>query len=401
VSSPKGGFPGPLSPDTPPGRGRRRFMPHSKETIRAHGQILVDFANAKNSDEACFTYFQNIKNFLDFSPNYDEQIKNNFPCKSSFIESFNVDEMELLELYLKQKLKIRSLNTQFQMIGYILEGCDSQNKKLLLLRCYPEGDLVNGDIDVSVRYEGPYAYSFEELRNEIEGSLNPNLHKHINELMKIGQSIDNLESKLSESRFKEIYDISKQYKTILDLHEQIKKLQNNYKSILEMIIDGKPLKEIPLLVNEFKTIYDASKMKPTKLIAGRDSFEEIPLIDETNYIKNKINKGWLTELQKEFVYWMVEFFRERHNRKYLKKCLYCGNFFIAGRIDHRIKFCNECSPKSKMSKEARRKYQQEYRRKKRQEKFAIEREARINNLMKRTGFSRTEVIEIIEADSKL
>jgi hypothetical protein len=400
VSSPKGGFPGPLSPDTPPGRDRRRFMPHSKETIRAHGQIIVDFANAKNSDEACFTYFQNIKNFLDFSPNFDEQIKKNFPCKSSFIESFNEDEMELLELYLKQKLKIRSLNTQFQMIGHILEGCDSQNDKLLLLRCYPEGDLANGEIDVSVRYEGPYAYSCEELMEEIEGSLHPDVPKHINELMKIGQSIHGLRSKIPENRFKEIYGISKRYKKILDLHEKIKEIQNDYRNILEMIIEGAFLFEIPPLAQKFKTICDVSKMK-TNLIAGRDRFEEIPLNDETNYIRNKNNRGWFIELQDEFVHWMVEFFRQRNNRKYLKKCAHCGNFFIAGRIDDRIKFCNECSPKSKMSKEARRKYQQEYRRKKRQEKTAIEREARISNLMKKTGYSRTEVIEIIEADSKL
>jgi hypothetical protein len=72
VSSPKGGFPRPLSPDSSPGHDRKRVMPHSKETIRKHGQILVDFANAKDTNEACFEYFSNIQSFLDFSPKFLE-----------------------------------------------------------------------------------------------------------------------------------------------------------------------------------------------------------------------------------------------------------------------------------------------------------------------------------------
>jgi hypothetical protein len=54
-----------------------------------------------------------------------------------------------------------------------------------------------------------------------------------------------------------------------------------------------------------------------------------------------------------------------------------------------------------MTSEERRRYQRDYRKKKRLEKLAIEREARIENLMKETGYSRKEVIEIIEADQKI
>jgi hypothetical protein len=102
-------------------------MPHSKETIRAHAQILVDFANAENTDEACFAYFKNIQSFLGFSPKFDKQIKKNFPCMSSFTESMSEAEKELLELVLKEKLKLSFLNNQFDMIGYTLEGYDPQN----------------------------------------------------------------------------------------------------------------------------------------------------------------------------------------------------------------------------------------------------------------------------------
>jgi hypothetical protein len=403
VSSPKGGFPGPLSPDTSTGRYRRRVMPHSREKTRAHGQILVDFANAKNTDQACFAYFNNIQRFLDFSQIFNEQIIDNFPSMGSFLESINETEKELLELILKEKSEIRSLNHQFEIIGYTLESYDPQNSNLSLSQIHLEGGVFNGEPDVTVTKEGPFVYSLEELEelmDEIEGSLHPDIPQNINDLMKIGQSIYDLKQKISENRFREIEGISKQYKNIIDLHERIRIIQNDYGSILEMIIEDTPLNEISNLAQKFKTIYDTAMMTTTKINAEKDLIEEIPLIDEANYVRNKMNRGWFIELQNEFVYWMVEFFRERHNRKYIKKCPHCGNFFIAGRIDHRIKFCNECSPKSKMSKEARRKYQQEYRRKKRQEKLAVEREARINNIIE-IGFSRKEAIEIIEADSKL
>jgi ferredoxin len=90
-----------------------------------------------------------------------------------------------------------------------------------------------------------------------------------------------------------------------------------------------------------------------------------------------------------------------NDRKKLKRCNRCDQFFPAKKADARIKFCSSCSPKSKMSKERRREYQRKWRQKKKQEKLAIQREARIKNIMKRSGYSREEVIEIIEADSMM
>lgn len=85
----------------------------------------------------------------------------------------------------------------------------------------------------------------------------------------------------------------------------------------------------------------------------------------------------------------------------LKKCHNCGKFFETNKIDERIKYCEVCSPKSKWSKEKSAKYMREtYRPRKKQEKLAKEREARINRIMQ-AGWSREEAEEIIEADSKV
>jgi hypothetical protein len=100
-------------------------------------------------------------------------------------------------------------------------------------------------------------------------------------------------------------------------------------------------------------------------------------------------------------YAFFEFFQNNRNFNRIRLCQKCNLFFITQKIDRRIKYCSICSPKSKMTSEERRRYQRDYRKKKRLEKLAIEREARIENLMKETGYSRKEVIEIIEADQKI
>jgi hypothetical protein len=387
-------------------------MPHSKETIRAHGQILVDFANAKTTDVACRYYFKNISNFFSFSPSFFLLIQKQFPFLYSFLSSINSADKKAIELINEKEFLLEVLEKPFSGALYAIKECSPKNNSLILaeLDVSEDGFFEKGQVPVSMPIDKIREWNGKEqilLYQPIKSDKGePNAKPIIfidcvNDLMKNADELDKLKSKIPQKRLQELNNLREPYIDIHILHRRIEKLQNDYRNILDRIIEGAPLNEIPTLAEKFKTIYDVSKMKTTKLIAGRDSFEEIPLIDETNYIRNKINRGWFIELQDEFVHWMVEFFRERHNRKYIKKCPYCGNFFIAGRIDHRIKFCNECSPKSKMSKEARRKYQQEYRRKKRQEKFAIEREARINNIMKKTGYSRKEVIEIIEADSKL
>ncbi len=77
----------------------------SKETIRKHGQILVDFANSENTDEACLSFFSNIQDFLSFSPGFDEHIKKVFPFLSPYTEPMNETEKKILELILKEKKK--------------------------------------------------------------------------------------------------------------------------------------------------------------------------------------------------------------------------------------------------------------------------------------------------------
>ena len=86
-----------------------------------------------------------------------------------------------------------------------------------------------------------------------------------------------------------------------------------------------------------------------------------------------------------------------NERGKLKQCSKCDKFFITSNNDSCIKFCQDCSPKSEKSNEKNAEYQRKYRLKKKQEKF----EARIENLMQRSGCTREEAIGYIEADSMM
>jgi hypothetical protein len=98
---------------------------------------------------------------------------------------------------------------------------------------------------------------------------------------------------------------------------------------------------------------------------------------------------------------LVEFLKQPKNKKLLHICNMCNKFFISQKDDSRIKYCSSCSPKSKISRERKNELQRIWRQKKKQERLEIQREARIENLMKRVRCSREEAIEYIEADESM
>lgn len=82
----------------------------------------------------------------------------------------------------------------------------------------------------------------------------------------------------------------------------------------------------------------------------------------------------------------------KNEREKLKQCSKCDKFFIASKNDSRIKFCMDCSSKSKRSKAKNAKYQRQYRLKKKQAK----REAQIILFMDNLDCTREKAIELIE-----
>ncbi len=224
------------------------------------------------------------------------------------------------------------------MLGYRFEGCDPKNKTLLLATVVYEGGIFEGEPDVTMTVDGPYPMTIDEIRDEMddmEGSLHPDVLRHINELMEVSQSIFNLKSEIPENRVEELYDISKKYQEVFDLHKKIKKIQKAYRDILESIIEGSPLNEISQLDEFIKGYYDGPT---TKLSIDDDCLMQIPSINENNYLKIESIRGWGHTLQSELAYVIVRYFFDSQSRKFLRKCEECRKFYVSKTLA-RSKYC--------------------------------------------------------------
>jgi hypothetical protein len=91
----------------------------------------------------------------------------------------------------------------------------------------------------------------------------------------------------------------------------------------------------------------------------------------------------------------------KDNRIKLRLCDHCKKFFVASKADLRIKFCSDCSPKSKKTKAEKAEYMKQYNIKKKQDRISQEREAKIIHYIDNLDCTREEAIKIIEADAMM
>jgi len=163
----------------------------SKEHIKKLGTILVDFANAETTDEACIAYFRNIKTFLSFSPDFVERLEKVFPLKTSFYAPLNQIEFKLLNLISEKVRQIGSLDSQIGYIGYRLEDCNYKNNTLLLLQYHEEGGFCEGEPDFITTYDGPFPVPIDDIKDEIQNICHPDILGHIEELLDTDRQIHN------------------------------------------------------------------------------------------------------------------------------------------------------------------------------------------------------------------
>ena len=123
------------------------------------------------------------------------------------------------------------------------------------------------------------------------------------------------------------------------------------------------------------------------------------LFDSDEYFRNP-PKNSFNEFITSIVGYSLTNFLLNDKLAKLKKCHGCDKFFKASKNDKRIKFCPDCTSKSRKSKDERAEYQKQYRLKKKQDSTAQEREAKIMNYIDKLGCTREEALDIIEADSK-
>ena len=164
------------------------------------------------------------------------------------------------------------------------------------------------------------------------------------------------------------------------------------------IIDHKDISKIVGLLN-FLSIGGQLFRSEYSIEKSKDGQNEI--VKEKNiYYPLYQNLSFGLFLGSAVSYSLTEFLIKSDRRK-LNRCERCNEVFISNKNDKRIKYCPVCSPKNKWTKEQNAEYHRNWRKVQKEKERKIKFEARIDNLMKRTGYSREEAIEIIEADSMM
>jgi hypothetical protein len=261
----------------------------------------------------------------------------------------------------------------------------------------------------------PYTISMSKVEQTMSISENkprkwelikPEIINELKKLIKIGRVKSKILQKISEERYSELKNLTKAYIDIGVIHDHISRYQNDLRTTLNAIIEGKNLYNNKIFENYLAQYSSGSKIDIILQPDGSFSYDSDFLKEEKYYLENTPfifdpifeDSGYASH-SLAVAYCLIEFVLNYDRRK-LKKCSYCNEFYIQAKLYPKQKYCSNCSSKSKMSKEKRREYQRNYRQKKREQERALQREARIKKFVN-AGWTRKEAEEIIEADSMM
>jgi hypothetical protein len=344
-SSPKGGFPGPLSPDTPTGRFRRMVVKKAK--VEGFDTLFIKYANYPLMESA-----EPLNNFIEEFEKY------------LFIPK---DMWSALKVLVAILIKIAEMDNADEACNYM--------KQIISERKSVYGKLVLESIFKYVYGYPPDLSTVVTLSHHCEKSCGVRIERK-RALGRARFSSQNQPKcfQCDHLYFKYILTKifqNKEYSQIIGFKHFINQSEIVFKTSAEIINDpaGSPYKQ--------------------RLIRAPIWHGPIRMnLDFGAFIRALISQNL-----REFLI--------NDNRMKIKLCGHCGIFFVASKVDQRIKYCQNCSPKSKMSKEVRNKYQKKRYWKLKGEKLAKEHEAKISNYMDKLGCTRKEAENIIKADSNL
>ena len=411
-----------------------------KENLKIYGQIVEDFVNSQDSDEAYLSIIQGIPKAFNFSSDFTEKALKHFPSlkriASNLNENLSEKEMELLKLYPKYYGYRGLIAAQIHRLMLDFEGYDHEKGKFVVFsEIDPEGKDIYIDINFDEKNKRKFLEQFEKYKPseslfKLWQKDNQELLETVKKYRELSLKINELSKAISEvghSKFKKIYECK-----CIEGHDKIMFLQKTLQIILKKIMKRKSLNK-SIYINDILEIYN-DRYKKYLVIDSDDTFSyQTRFPEEEKYIRSfdiieeneerlasgefEGDKSWerywksnpndqikarhLNMYHYDFIFIFIEFMRLSNQKNLANICNMCSKFFISQKDDSRIKFCPSCSPKSKMSREKKNELQRKWREKQKQKKLAIQREARIENLMKRTGYSKEEVIEIIEADESM
>jgi len=330
---------------------------HQNDALaKQHGKLLVDFANAEDTDEACLSFLSNIPTLFSATHKAVDQIKKTFPLLGSGSGLPGGSDQELLELLLEKKRLIAELNERFSEINYAIDDYDPLKSTLSLMSLdwergavdpLQEGETLDTEnfdnggflqtfkmLGLSI-VDGPVTIKIDAIKEEVETRMGANTLAQINQLARVGHTISELMTGADKERFNDLNTISEESQKIIKLHKKIENIQTECKKLLNPVIAGHSLNQNPAL-SHFLAIYNDMQINRIT-IGDNDGLIQVLPINENIFLDVKEIGDWYDVLLHTLAYCVVGFFESRRAKKNLRNCLQCEKYFIAKQGNQ--KFC--------------------------------------------------------------
>jgi hypothetical protein len=320
-------------------------------------QFIIDFANAQGTENAVLSCFRNLENHFNFSTDFYEMAKNLFPSINVISILLNDNDKKLLEQIIVKNAVINRLNEQFKSINYAIENYDPLSRTVSLMSLDWNRDTNGGlpknspaaqneaggggflqtlkMLGLSI-VDGPVTIKIDAIKSEIEALLGEQASEQISRLMEVGHTIDELNIDIDKGRYEELHLLAEEHRGVIEFHHKIETIQTEFRQILDMEIEGKPLNEIPAFAT-YLDIYNRTGLHQVIVAENNRLITDSP-INERKYLTIKEVEGWLEVLRADTAYCLIEVLKSAKSRKRLKICHTCSKYFIA-RQPHIQKFC--------------------------------------------------------------
>lgn len=309
---------------------------------RIYGYLIVDFVNAKTTDEAGMKYFENIQKVFGFQSGFVNQARGQFPTYDHFYSSFNNVEKKCFELILdKRNIELGLLAAvhadflHYDVHSKIIHICESVVPQSEEGLCIGKTKHKEKYISIKILRE-----MIKKYRADIDYKfIKENALKALPTLEKVAAEIVALKG-ISKKRYNEISKYEECYWNLNIEHYHIQKVQQSLRKFLNDIIQGKSLSDNKILK---KILLTYNQIPKAKLILSKDgAIKDVSPFNENFFLDrgNRHSHEYVSQVYDGPIsYCFAEYLRDQRNVDYLKKCGQCNCFFIAK--DTRRQFCYE------------------------------------------------------------
>ena len=336
---------------------------------RLYGELLCNFSNAKNTDEAGEVFKTSVKKAL------------NYP--SNELKDYPEDPFPTLEEFRRNKIENNNLNkSQKEIIEDFIRNHPSHlHYSFRTGSCSFRGLLNNYEIHNV--YEPMIYYLKEEPVTLSDGKLithNVGIRgKQAQEEKIAGVWVDNgdgfkdyayisafeneinkaiKEYKLPENEAHTVISILHYYFDILEPeHNHISRIQKELRNVLDVLAGTKEFDGAAVsTLEKYEQMQTETNFNVSYIVAnhhGGIKIEDWPPFNEESFL-SRCDECVHLNLQDYYdltiIYCFFKFFREENNHKYLKKCILCDDFFIAKDTRKTKCYSSECIKKYEREK---------------------------------------------------